>query len=141
MLDARSELPPLPSLDADGLIITGFPAMVTDRPAWLDGTTVWLRNVVAAGMPTLGVCFGHQLLAHALGGTVGWNPGGRAYGTIRIDQLEAGGPDPLLGGLPPTFAAHSSIMRAYLERHRVEGAAVAPSEAGRILERFGAAFR
>ena len=34
----------------------------------------WLRDAAHAGMPLFGICYGHQLLAHALGGEVGYNP-------------------------------------------------------------------
>ena len=55
-------------------LITGSPAMVTDREPWSEDTAAWLREAAAAGLPMFGVCYGHQLLAHALGGKVGYNP-------------------------------------------------------------------
>jgi len=45
-------------------------------------------------VPVLGICFGHQLLAHALGGRVSTNPNGREMGSTRLTLL---GNDELLG--------------------------------------------
>src|SRR5207248_8736486 len=47
------------------------------------------------GLPVLGVCFGHQLLARAAGGDVVQNPRGREIGTVRVPLTEAGCKDPL----------------------------------------------
>src|SRR5690606_40927594 len=62
-----------------GAVVTGSPAMVTDRLPWSERTAEWLRRAVAQGTPVLGVCYGHQLLAHALGGVVAANPRGPNY--------------------------------------------------------------
>ncbi|MFZ5602310.1 MAG: glutamine amidotransferase-related protein, partial [Pseudomonadota bacterium] len=56
-------------------------------------------------VPILGVCYGHQLLAHALGGAVDWHPQGREIGTTPIHLTDAGTRDPLLGTLPARFLA------------------------------------
>ena len=48
--------------------------MVTDREPWSEDTAAWLREAAAAGLPMFGVCCNHQLLAHALGGKVGYTP-------------------------------------------------------------------
>jgi GMP synthase (glutamine-hydrolysing) len=53
--------------------------------------------------PVLGVCFGHQLVAHALGGRVERNPRGREAGTGEIRLTDAGRRDPLFAGLPPVL--------------------------------------
>ena len=54
-----------------GIIILGSAASVNDAAVWLDELKDWLRPVALAGAtPVLGICFGHQLLAHVLGGRV-----------------------------------------------------------------------
>lgn len=84
--------------DVPGVIVTGSPAMVTDRAAWSERTAAWLREVVALGTPVLGICYGHQLLAHALGGEVQDNPRGRQIGTTDVALTERAADDALFGG-------------------------------------------
>ena len=57
-----------------GAIVTGSAAMVTERLDWSERSAGWLREAAHAGLPLLGICYGHQLIAHALGGEVGDNP-------------------------------------------------------------------
>ena len=63
----------LDSLSDDGLagvVILGSGASVHDDVAWQHALVDWLRPRLHAGLPALGLCYGHQLLAHVLGGTV-----------------------------------------------------------------------
>jgi GMP synthase (glutamine-hydrolysing) len=88
----------LPEPDAvPGIVITGSPAMVTDRAPWSENTARWLARAVALGKPILGICYGHQLLAHALGGDVQFNPRGREIGTTDVKLTSAAQHDPLFG--------------------------------------------
>jgi GMP synthase (glutamine-hydrolysing) len=98
-----------------GIIITGSAAMVSDREDWSERTAAWLEKAIHKDIPTLGVCYGHQLLAHALGGRVGPNPLGRQMGTVRTQLVNSGSEDPLLGHLPQVFAAQSSHQEVVLE--------------------------
>lgn len=76
-----------------GLIITGSDSMVTN-PSSSDRTAFrWLEKVLGAGVPVLGLCYGHQMLGHVLGGEVGPLHGGPEIGVAEI-EFEAGG-DPL----------------------------------------------
>ncbi|MBN8262801.1 MAG: gamma-glutamyl-gamma-aminobutyrate hydrolase family protein, partial [Xanthomonadales bacterium] len=72
-----------------GAIITGSAAMVTERRDWSERSAGWLREAAHAGLPLLGICYGHQLIAHALGGEVGDNPNGREMGTVCIELADA----------------------------------------------------
>lgn len=110
----RQQALPAPECLA-GAVITGSPAMVSAREDWSERTAEWLRRAVHAGMPVLGVCYGHQLLAHALGGRVGPNPAGRQIGTVRAQRIEFNKDDPLLGHLPPSFPTQTSHSEAVLE--------------------------
>ena len=97
--DARSESP-LPSRSSiDGVVVTGSASSVTERAAWMLRAEAWLRDVVAAEIPVLGICFGHQLLGQALGGEVTRNPRGREIGTVRATLAREADGDPLFEGL------------------------------------------
>jgi GMP synthase (glutamine-hydrolysing) len=85
--------------DVAGVIITGSHSMVTDHESWSERAAAWLRRVVERQTPMLGICYGHQLLAYALGGEVGNNPHGHETGTVNVYLNEAGCADRLLGGL------------------------------------------
>lgn len=105
-------LPPPQSVGQ--VLITGSGAMVTDGSDWIEATVAWLRQAVAAATPILGICFGHQLLAHALGGTVDYHPEGVEVGTVTITLTPAGRADPLLGSLPERFPAQVSHSQSVL---------------------------
>lgn len=62
-----------PSLDeVDGVVVSGSTAGVYDRDvySWMDEEAELIRELVDREVPTLGVCFGHQLVNDALGGRV-----------------------------------------------------------------------
>lgn len=98
-------LPPLARFDA--LVTTGSPRSVTDPEPWMDRAAEYLLEA-ARTRPVLGVCFGHQLLARALGGRVERNPAGREAGTGEVSLTAAGRRDPLFAGLPETFAVQQT---------------------------------
>ncbi len=98
---------PLPEYrDISGIAITGSHEMVTEHPVWSEKTAVWLPEAVKKNIPTLGICYGHQLLAYAMGGKVGDNPGGREFGTVDLKRTLTAKNDPLLGGLPSAMKVH-----------------------------------
>ena len=94
-----------------GAIISGSAAMVTDRLDWSERTAAWLNEAAHAGFPLMGICYGHQLLAHALGGEAGDNPDGRCMGTIEVELHAAASQDRLFAGLPKRFAAHATHVQ------------------------------
>ena len=97
----------LPSvMEVAGAVITGSAAMVSERAPWSEATAAWLRSAHAAKVPLLGICFGHQLLAAALGGEVGYHPQGPEAGTVTVHTTAAAASDPLLSALPASFAAN-----------------------------------
>lgn len=87
--------------DVRGVIVTGSPFMVTDRADWSERTAAWLADAVATTTPVLGICYGHQLLAHALGGEVSNNPRGRQIGTVDVTLTADANRDRLLSALRP----------------------------------------
>jgi GMP synthase (glutamine-hydrolysing) len=76
--------------ESDGWIITGSPDSVHDSLAWLPGVRKQISTAVETGHPILGVCFGHQLLAHSLGAKVEINRAGWELGSATV-QLTADG--------------------------------------------------
>ncbi len=88
---------------SDGVVLTGSYASVTERAPWMVALGEALLEA-AARVPVLGVCFGHQLLASALGGAVERNPRGPELGTREVTFTDAGRADPLFAGLPPRLA-------------------------------------
>ncbi len=68
----------------EGIVITGSPAGVYEDHPWLDPLRDFIRRAYAANTPMLGICFGHQIMADALGGVVtkskkGWGIGRHTY--------------------------------------------------------------
>ncbi len=86
--------------EISGIAITGSHAMVTDHHDWNERTARWLVGAVQRNIPTLGICYGHQLLAYTLGGRVVNNPNGLEFGTAEVTLTEAAKADPLFSFLP-----------------------------------------
>ncbi|PJJ96627.1 GMP synthase [Lysobacteraceae bacterium NML91-0213] len=106
--------------DRIGVLVTGSGAMVSDREPWSERAAQWLGDAVLAGVPVFGICYGHQLLAHALGGEVADNPAGRGMGTVRVETTGGAATDPLFAGLPSPFAAQATHLQSV--RRLPEGA-------------------
>lgn len=88
------------------IIITGSHSMVSEREHWSELLASWLKESLQSSIPVLGICYGHQLLADAFGGTAGYHPNGMEIGTAQIQLTDAGKQDPLLGVLPQLFLGH-----------------------------------
>jgi GMP synthase-like glutamine amidotransferase len=68
----------------DAALITGSPAGVYDDEPWIAGLLDFIRAAAEAKVPVIGICFGHQAIAQALGGKVeksdkGWGVGRHVY--------------------------------------------------------------
>jgi GMP synthase (glutamine-hydrolysing) len=111
---AEGEAPPAPSAVA-AVVVTGSSAMVSQREPWSERAAAWLRDAAAAGTPLLGICYGHQLLAHALGGRVGRNPRGREIGSVTLELRPDARGDPLLGVLPERAVVQATHVESVLE--------------------------
>lgn len=106
---------PLPAPGAHrAAIITGSWSMVTDRLDWSEATAQWIRDAMAIAMPIFGVCYGHQLMAHALGGKVGYHPQGVEIGCLPVSLHDKAVADPLVGALPPKFKANLTHRQTVL---------------------------
>ena len=101
-----------------GVVVTGSHALVTDREDWSEKTAAWIPGGIAAGRPFLGICYGHQLLAHALGGTVAMCPDGPEYGTVTLRLLPAARRDSLMAGLPGRMKAQACHTQSVVKLPR-----------------------
>lgn len=87
-----------------GLIVLGGSMSATDDEIapFLPAVRALLREAIAAELPTLGVCLGHQLLAVAAGGRSAPNPDGPEVGAHLVAKRAAASSDPLFAALPIT---------------------------------------
>ena len=87
-VDLRDASAALPDPTSAAFVVTGSAASVTERAPWMLRAQAWLREATMQNAPIFGICFGHQLLAEALGGRVVKNPRGREIGTVKV-KIEA----------------------------------------------------
>jgi GMP synthase (glutamine-hydrolysing) len=93
----------------DGLVVMGGAMGAHDdqKAPWLPASRELIRSAAGAGVPTLGICLGHQLCAVALGGDIEVNPKGRQLGLLDIGWTAEAVDDELMGGLVgPRRAMH-----------------------------------
>jgi len=72
----------------EAVVITGSPAGVYDETPWMDPLRDFVRGAFAVKTPMVGVCFGHQIIADAMGGDVrksekGWGVGRHTYEVVK----------------------------------------------------------
>lgn len=84
-VDAGEPLPRV-ATDFSGLAFMGGPMSVNDPLPWIDEACALIRSAVDAGVPVVGHCLGGQLMARALGGSVGRNAVKEiGWGEARVD--------------------------------------------------------
>jgi GMP synthase (glutamine-hydrolysing) len=107
----ESDVSPLPEDTSvyAAVILGGSKFDVTDRAPWMLMLEAWIQRHVGT-VPLLGICFGHQIIAHALGGEVANNPKGPEAGTYTVarrpDAFVSASADPIASRLPASFPVH-----------------------------------
>ena len=71
--------------DADGWLLTGSRHGAYEDHDFIPPLQTFIRDAYDLGVPMVGICFGHQIIAQALGGTVVKYPGGWSVGTQEYD--------------------------------------------------------
>lgn len=90
---------PLPPLEkTEAIIITGSALGVYDQKPWMEPLREFIRGAYARSIPMIGVCFGHQIMADALGGVVeksekGWGLGRHQYKITQKPSFMGDTPD------------------------------------------------
>jgi GMP synthase-like glutamine amidotransferase len=72
--------------DADGWLITGSRHGVYEGHAFIVPLEAFIRDALSVGLPVVGICFGHQIMAQAMGGKVAKHSGGWAVGAQIYDM-------------------------------------------------------
>lgn len=97
----------------DRIVVSGSKASCNIDEPWTTALLDFIRKSVDTRRPLLGVCFGHQMLARAMGGAA--SVGVAAHAEVGWSQVELVGESPLFAGLPRefhTFSSHYDEVRS-----------------------------
>ena len=93
--------------EVDALMIGGAGAFsMTEDYDWTDAAMDLIREATTRSFPTFGSCFGHQMIARALGGEVIYDAERTEMGCHEVRLTTAGKADPLFSTLPEKFKAN-----------------------------------
>jgi len=93
-----------PNTEFDALVVTGSRASVYWDEDWIDPLVDYVGTAAADGVPILGVCYGHQVLAEALGGRVA----GMDDFELGYNEVKQVGDEPLFAGISEHFSVFTS---------------------------------
>lgn len=102
-----------------GIVITGSPATAHEPEPWIVRLNEEIRRAYAANIRVVGVCFGHQAVANALGGRSEKNPAGWEAGLYQLEYLAE----------PPEFTTHFDNMPSYILEIHADHVVEAPKGA------------
>jgi GMP synthase-like glutamine amidotransferase len=98
-----------------GVISLGGSQNVGESHPWMEAELAYLRAAHARQIPVIGVCLGHQLVAHALGGQVGPMDGGKnEWGFSKVSLTVPGQTEPMMYGIAwdsMQFQAHGQEVK------------------------------
>jgi len=87
----------------DGYIFSGSPASVNIESEWTDETLNFIRELHASKISMIGICFGHQAIAKALGGKVAHSKEGLSLGCVKVS----------FSGQMPWMYPQKDVLRLY----------------------------
>jgi GMP synthase-like glutamine amidotransferase len=114
--------------ECDAYLLTGSPQGVYDPDPWIPQLADFLQQSYAAGQKLVGICFGHQMLAHTLGGHTeksekGWGMGLRSFEIHTAPQWM----NPLLPTGQLYFCHQDQVIRLPAQAEHVAGNAFCPN--------------
>jgi GMP synthase-like glutamine amidotransferase len=126
-------------------LVLGCPLSVHDTPnvEFLKHLYFHVAETIRNNRPYLGICFGAQILAKALGATVERNPNGKEIGTFPITLTAEGQADPLFAGFPaefPAFHWHGEMFKIPFGAKNLASSALCVNQAFRIGNAAGIQF-
>lgn len=126
-------------------IVLGCPLSVHDTPnvEFLKHLYFHVAESIRNSRPYLGICFGAQILAKALGATVERNPNGKEIGTFPVTLTPEGHADPLFAGFPtefPAFHWHGEMFKIPFGAKNLATSEVCTNQAFRIGRAAGIQF-
>ncbi len=133
----------LPKDAGDLLIVMGGPMSVNDSDSWIAKETEFIRSVILAGKPVIGVCLGSQFMAKSLGATVHQ---GKALeiGMTPVRLTAEAKQDPVFSMLPESFDVfewHGEVFDLPKDCVPLAGSDIAPLQAFRYATRaYGLLF-
>ena len=136
---AHSDLTELSLNDYDVLLIGGAGeySATADYP-WMNDLLELIQTAYDNKFPTFGSCWGHQVIARALGGTVIHDPGLSEMGCLPISLTEAGEVDRLFTDFPASFLAnmghHDRVTELPNDAIQLAVSDTQPNEAFRMLD-------
>jgi GMP synthase (glutamine-hydrolysing) len=101
--------------EVDRVIITGAHSMVTDEDSWIEYLSHWLLGVKDRGIPVLGICYGHQLLAQTFNGVASYHPKGPEIGMMEIKLTKHGEKDELFQGIDSNFYGYATHSQSAIK--------------------------
>ena len=142
------DLPPVGEFDGGVIVLGGrMSAHDRDEHPWIDPLSGLLRSLVAADVPTLAICLGHQLLAEALGGRVEVaHPGGGEHGPAEITWTAVATTDPVVAAVAADATSwvaeshHDAVVELPPGATLLAGNDAYPNQAFRVGSALGVQF-
>ena len=107
------EMDPCSLNDGDAWIITGSKYSVYEDAPWIKSLLEFTERLIKNKKPILGICFGHQVLAKALGANVIKNPLGWELGSYKLSLTDSGLSNALFDGVKDrdvVYESHQDII-------------------------------